>query len=95
LKDKINELTIPTDEECRLLECYAVSLVRPAFQRNVSPPSSSLIISSQRARLLVTANVVPSSPIPVTLMIETILSSEMSVLARVTQRHIPEGGHSS
>jgi hypothetical protein len=36
------------------------------------------------------ANVVPSSPILVTLMMETIRSSETSVLSRATRRNIPE-----
>jgi hypothetical protein len=36
-------------------------------------------------RLLVTINVVPSSPIPVTLMME-------AVLTRATRRNIPEDG---
>jgi hypothetical protein len=42
--------------------------------------------------LLVTANVVPSSPILVTLMIEAIRSSETSVVLRATWRHIPKYG---
>jgi hypothetical protein len=37
-------------------------------------------------RLLVTANVVPSSPILVTLMIEALLSSETSALTKATRR---------
>jgi hypothetical protein len=35
---------------------------------------------------------VPSSPIHITLMTEAIRSSEMSVLTRVTARHISKGG---
>jgi hypothetical protein len=43
-------------------------------------------------RLLVTANVVPSSPILPSLMMETLLSSETSVLTRTIQSNIPEDG---
>jgi hypothetical protein len=41
-------------------------------------------------RLLITASVVPSSPILVTLMKEALSFSETSVLTRATWRHIPE-----
>jgi hypothetical protein len=51
--------------------------------------SNQLFLHSMRW-LLVTASVVPSSPIHVTLIMETILSSEMSVLTRATRRNIPE-----
>jgi hypothetical protein len=41
-------------------------------------------------RLIVTDNVVPSTPILVTLKGETLSSSETSVLTRDTRRNIPE-----
>jgi hypothetical protein len=43
-------------------------------------------------RLLVTSNVVPSSAIPVSLMMEAIRSSESSILIRAARRQIPEDG---
>jgi hypothetical protein len=45
-----------------------------------------------RSQLPVTANVIPSSLILFTLMMEAMRSSETSVLKIVTRRNIPEDG---
>jgi hypothetical protein len=49
-------------------------------------------ISSQLSRLLFTANVVPNSPMLVTLMMAALSSFEMSVLTRAARRNIAEHG---
>jgi hypothetical protein len=43
-------------------------------------------------QLRVTANVVPSSLIPSTLMLEAIISPETSAFTRTTRHHAPEDG---
>jgi hypothetical protein len=51
---------------------------------------ATLAVTSSVRRLLVTASVVPSSPILVTQMKEALSSSETSVLTRITLRNVPE-----
>jgi hypothetical protein len=67
-------------------ECIA-SIIRVAI---IAELVRALAVTSSVLRLLVTGNVVPTSPILVTLMIEAIRSFETSALIRVTHRHIPE-----
>jgi hypothetical protein len=52
-------------------------------------PCGFVFLRSLR-RLIVTANVVPSSPSLVTLMMKAASLSETSVLTRATRRNIPE-----
>jgi hypothetical protein len=54
--------------------------------------SEDIIFFGSVLRLLVTANVVPISPILAIQMMEAIRSSETSVRAKATRRNIPENG---
>jgi hypothetical protein len=80
-----------------------VVLVRTDVSEELSAPIirvtrigelGTLAVTSNRRslrRLLATANVVPSLPILVTLMMGALRSSETFVLTRATRRNIPEG----
>jgi hypothetical protein len=57
----------------------------------IGEPGTTFVVTST-SMLLVRANVVPSSPILVTLMMEALSSSETSVLTTAIRRNIPEVG---
>jgi hypothetical protein len=73
-----------------------VALVRPAVSEELSGSIIwaarifELVFLLSLRQLLVTANAVPSSPILVTLMMESVHSFEMSIITRAARRNIPE-----
>jgi hypothetical protein len=68
-----------------------VPLVRTDVSEELSASFIRVLVFLRSVRrLLVTATVVPSSPILITLMKEEPSSSETSVLTRATRRNIPE-----
>jgi predicted hotdog family 3-hydroxylacyl-ACP dehydratase len=67
-----------------------VALVRVDVLKELSASFIRVVFLSSVRRLLVTASVVPSSPILFILMKEALNSSETSVLTRVTLRNILE-----
>jgi hypothetical protein len=68
-----------------------IRMIRIGELGKLAVTSNRSIFRSVR-RLLVTVNVVPSSTILITLMMEELYSSETSVLTRATRRSIPEHG---
>jgi hypothetical protein len=64
----------------------------PGMLRRVALVRSDVAVECSTLCLLVTANVVPSSPIFVTQMTEAILSSEISILNRAVLHNMKEDG---
>jgi folate-dependent phosphoribosylglycinamide formyltransferase PurN len=64
------------------------SVLAGVTQRSI--PTDTVFHSHRRENLKSYINFVPSSPIPVILMIVAISSSDTSVLSRATRRNIPE-----
>jgi hypothetical protein len=73
------------------LLCH-VALVGTDISEELSTSITVTRISELGTTLAVMANVVPSSRILVTLMMEALSSSKTSVLTRVTRHNIPEHG---
>jgi hypothetical protein len=67
-----------------------VALVRTDVSEELSASFIRMTILGRVRRLLITASIVPSSPILVTLMKEALSSSETSVLTSATGRNISE-----
>jgi hypothetical protein len=89
---------MPSSEMLRLValvrndvseECIASAIL----VTRIGELGKTLAVTRNRSTMLVTANVVPSSPIFVTLVMEKIGSSETPVLIRAIWRNIPEDGN--
>jgi hypothetical protein len=81
----VRERTIPTERPPLVDEIWCQHTAKK-YNTN----TNTIVFLCSVHQLLVMVNVVPSSPILVTLMKEALSSSETSVLTRVTQRNIPK-----
>jgi hypothetical protein len=84
--------TIGTERALEAVGCIVLPFRGASNPDQHQQPCRSYVFLRSVLRLLVTDNVVPSSPILVTLRMKAILSSETSVLTRTIRRNIPEDG---
>jgi hypothetical protein len=73
-------------------EEFSVSIIRVTRIGELGTTLMFFVFLRSVRRLLITAIVVHSLPILVTLMMDALISSETSVLTRATRRDIPEDG---
>jgi hypothetical protein len=71
---------------------YITSIIRMRRISEIGTTLAAEAILRSMLRLLVTANVIPSSPNLVALMMEAAYSSETSVVTRATPRNITNDG---
>jgi hypothetical protein len=79
----LRRVTLVRTDVSEELSAYFMSVTR------IAELGTTLVFLRSVRRLLVTASVVPSSPILVNLMKEALSSSETSVLTRARRRNIP------
>jgi hypothetical protein len=88
----VDLLTIDVSEELSASIIRVIRIGELITRLAVTSNRRDFVFLRSVLRLLVGANVVPSSPILFTLMMEMIHSSEISVLTRATRRHVPKDG---
>jgi hypothetical protein len=88
--DVSEELSASIIRVTRIGELGTLALTSNRRKHFVFLRSGHCVLLLSVGRLLFTANVVPTSPVLVTMMMEALSFSETSVLTRVTRPNIPE-----
>jgi hypothetical protein len=87
----LRRVALVTTDDSEELSASIIRVTRISELGTLAVASNRSTLRTNRVRrLLVTANVVPSSPILVTLMMKALSSSETSALTTATQHNIPE-----